>query len=82
MPSIATMLGRWFLVAQGGPARGDNHLQRGSNRHASVRYPGGWWLQLGVRLSGLRKLLAALCIVAIAVTGIGVAIFLFTRMDT
>lgn len=37
---------------------------------------------MGVKLSGLRKLLAALCIVAIAVTGIGVAIFLFTRMDT
>ena len=32
--------------------------------------------------SALRKVLAALCIVAIAVTGIGVAIFLFTRMDT
>jgi len=35
-----------------------------------------------VSTSALRKVLAALCIVAIAVTGIGVAIFLFTRMDT
>lgn len=31
---------------------------------------------------GLRKILAALCIVAIAATGIGAAVFLVTHMDT
>ncbi len=37
---------------------------------------------MGLSKSALIKVLAALCIVAIAVTGVGVAIFLFTRMDT